>query len=75
MFERVDVEESGEVLEGFSYLNMNDEEERVFFDSNDNDIVDLQYYNKMPMSSVYVDDIPKLIKALQAAHKYIKENK
>ena len=76
MFKRVDVEKDDEVIEGFSYVNMDGDEERVAFLSNVDNVVDLQYYNRTPMSSVvYVDDIPKLIKALQAAHKYIKENK
>ena len=75
MFKRVDVEKGGEVIEGFSYVNSDGDEERVAFLSNVDNVVDLQYYNRTPMSSVYVDDIPKLIKALQAAHKYIKENK
>ena len=75
MFKRVDFEESDEVIEGFSYMNMDGDEERVAFDSCGIDIVDLQYYTKVPLSAVYVDDIPKLIKALQAAYKHLKENK
>lgn len=66
MYKRVDGTAGGEELEGFSYLNLFDEEEFVTVVGDDTVAVRIGY------SSVHVfdKDIPKLIKALQAAYDY-----
>ena len=74
MFKRIDAKEGDTAIEGFSYMNSDDQEERVSIVGEDN-IVNLEYTYEQPMSSVYVDDIPKLIKALQAAYNHFKEHK
>lgn len=66
MYKRVDGTVGDEELEGFSYLNLFDEEEFVTVVGDD--IVAV----RIGCSSVHVfdQDIPKLIKALQAAYDY-----
>ena len=66
MYKRVDCE-SEDIIEGFSYMNLYDEEEFVGLVRSDNLVkieVDGEYVY------IYDQDIPKLIKALQAAYDY-----
>ena len=66
MYKRVDCE-SEDIIEGFSYLNLYGEEEFVGMDRDDSTIkieVDGEHIY------IYDQDIPKLIKALQAAYDY-----
>lgn len=66
MYKRVDCE-SEDYVEGFSYLNIYGEEEFVGMDRDDTTV-------KIEVDGeriyIYDQDIPKLIKALQAAYVY-----
>lgn len=64
MFKRVDVDEGN--IEGFSYLNRWDELEVVKLGG---DVVRIKVdgHNELP---IFLSDIPKLIKALQAAYEH-----
>lgn len=73
MFVRVDDPETESAIEGFSYLSKSGYEESVrlsaasyvsIYESNDAQHVD-----------IYNEDIPKLIKALQAAYDHIQKGK
>lgn len=72
MFKKIDG--SGEQeLEGFSYINKHGDEEAVSFEE---DTVYLMYVaNSDALSVIYLEDIPKLIKALQAAYDYKRSEK
>ena len=70
MFVRVD-EADKEPIEGFSYFNLDGDEEQVALCGNCVNIVDSMF----DFASVYVEDIPKLIKALQAAYDHIQKGK
>lgn len=67
MFKRVDVT-GNEKLEGFSYINKDGEEESVS--------LPIGFYGLVVISvngnkvRIYKDDIPKLIKALEAVYNY-----
>lgn len=68
MYKRVDAPQSD--LEGFSYLNKNGNEEYV-------KVENTNWANIFIIDGgvdVYYEDIPNLIKALQAAYDYAKEN-
>lgn len=68
MFRKVDVEVGEtEELEGFCYANKNGFTERVTFKSRG--VVRIEDSNEDGMSDIYIEDIPKLIKALEAAYK------
>lgn len=69
MFKRVDDEVGGK-LEGFSYLSSAGREEFVELCSWDDTIVSL--YADGSKIELYVDDIPNMIKALQAAYDHNK---
>lgn len=66
-FKRIDLDEDAE-YEGFSYYNCDGYEEHVKFGE---DIV-LYIGDDDAEYPVYVDDVPKLIKALQAAYDFKK---
>ena len=63
MFKRVDVEETDE-LQGFEYENQCGDKERVVLEF---DGVRLTERDDGPLYIVFYEDIPNLIKALQAA--------
>lgn len=67
MFKRVDVT-GNEKLEGFSYLNQGGDEEYVSLPAGPSNIVTISI--DRGDSVVYKDDIPKLIKALEAVYNY-----
>lgn len=70
MFKRVDVEETDEV-QGFEYQNQCGDRERVVLEF---DGVRLTEYDNGPLSIVFYEDIPNLIKALSAAFVHYKGN-
>lgn len=70
MFKRVDVD--NDVIEGFSYFNRTNNEERVEINRS-GAYIKLKEGEDQDMSIVYFQDIPKLIKALQAAYDHITE--
>lgn len=70
MYKRIDIDVS-QVIEGFSYANVHGNIESVVFEY---DMVTLQDSDSA-MSTVYIKDIPKLIKALQSAYDYYKGDK
>lgn len=63
MFKRVDAEEMDE-LQGFEYENQCGDKERVVLEF---DGVRLTEMDNEPLSLIFYEDIPNLIKALQAA--------
>ena len=63
MFKRVDAEETDE-LQGFEYENQCGDKERVVLEF---DGVRLTEMDDGPLCIVFYEDIPNLIKALQAA--------
>ena len=66
MFKRVDVT-GNEKLEGFSYLNQDGDEESVSLpDCIDFVTISVDNYK----TYIYKEDIPKLIKALEAVYNY-----
>lgn len=67
MFKRVDIA-ANEKLEGFSYLNQDGDEESVSLPAGSSNIVTISI--DRGDSVVYKDDIPKLIKALEAVYNY-----
>lgn len=67
MYKRVDGSNNDGELKGFSYLNLWGEEEFVNFNIGD-DTVTLKIDDELV--GVFDSDIPKLIKALQAAYDY-----
>lgn len=73
MFKRVD-NAVPEVIEGFSYMNKDGDIECVDFSyyTSESMSVDLTTLNNSgdPLSSIYISDIPNLIKALQAAYDF-----
>ena len=71
MFKRVDLDEAA--VEGFSYNNKNNDEERVFINK-DHAIVEIQEGDGAALNKIYFQDIPVLIKALQQANDYILRN-
>lgn len=70
MFKRVDVE--NEVFEGFAYLNMDSEFEYVEINVRDFTEISIKDGTGDDVA-IYTKDISKLIKALQAAEAYWKE--
>ena len=70
MFKRVDVEETDE-LQGFEYENQCGDKERVVLEF---DGVKLTEMDDGPLYIVFYEDIPNLIKALQAAFVHHTEN-
>lgn len=68
MYIRVDVEDTEEEIEGFSYINKDGEEEVVIANGADPYIeICTDGYSDVP---IYYEDIPNLIKALKAAYKH-----
>lgn len=65
MFVRVDTEEAKKDIEGFSYKNSDGDMEYVI--AGDCTVTMLDYLEER-LSEVYIDDIPFMIKALQAAY-------
>lgn len=70
MFKRVDTEETDE-LQGFEYENQCGDKERVVLEF---DGVRITESDDGPLSIVFYEDIPLLIKALQAAFVHHTEN-
>lgn len=68
MYKRVD---DSEEIEGFSYENK--EFDLAIVSYQDDDLIQIDEGGLTTL--VYTEDIPKLIKALQAAYDYKKENK
>jgi len=73
MYKRVDGIEEDEIIEGFTYENKLSSIETVLMESNF--FVQLIESEGDGMSQVYYEDIPNLIKALQAVYDHWKENK
>lgn len=71
MFVRVD-ENDDTCIEGFSYLNRDMDEEKVEIYSND--LVEIAASGDHRVA-IFSEDIPKLIKALQAAYDHIQKGK
>lgn len=67
MFKRVDVT-GDEKLDGFSYINQDGDEESVSLPAGPSNLVTI--YIDRGDSVVYKEDIPKLIKALEAVYNY-----
>lgn len=67
MFVNIDGDEPR--IEGFEYTNIDDIAEQVCMGAN---TVSLRYANIEALSSIYYEDIPKMIKALQAAYDHNK---
>lgn len=67
MFKRVDIVDN-EKLKGFSYINKDGDEESVSLPVRPSNIVTISI--DRCDSVVYKDDIPKLIKALEAVYNY-----
>lgn len=72
VFKRVDVQEAEEEIEGFSYNNASGREERVKIFSNSEIVIYVPDYESV---NFYINDIPKLILALQAAYDHVKGKK
>ena len=68
VYKRIDIDEDAE-YSGFSYMNGDGYEEYVEFSHDDNV---LWLGNDVDGFPVYVDDVPNLIKALQAVYDYKK---
>jgi len=66
MYKRVDCD-GEDYIEGFSYLNLYDEEESVELVKGERYVIVRADGDKV---GIYDKDIPKLIKALQAAYDY-----
>ncbi len=71
MYQRVDIE-GGNTLEGFEYHNKDGESEYVHIDGRNCDVITVADSGAATIA-IYTKDIPKLIKALQAAEQYWKE--
>lgn len=67
MFKRVDVT-GDEKLEGFSYLNKEGEEEFVSLPYGIDGVINISIDKEIVC--VYKEDLPKLIKALEAVYNY-----
>lgn len=72
MFVRVDVEEQDEI-EGFCYQAANGVFERVRLDSNQ--VFSIKDNDDCDVTGFYIEDIPNLIKALQAAYDHVNKEK
>ena len=68
MFKRVDID-SNEKLEGFSYLNQDGDEETVSLPVGPSNVITLLFTDGEKVY-IYKEDIPKLIKALEAVYNY-----
>jgi hypothetical protein len=68
MFKRVDVT-GNEKLEGFSYINKDGDEESVSLPVGPSNVITLLFTDGEDVY-VYKEDIPKLIKALEAVYNY-----
>ena len=68
MFKRVDITVDEEI-QGFSYMNLNGDEEFVSFDMCGVCIED----SAGDTVGIFVQDIPKLVKALEEAYNHLKE--
>lgn len=62
----IDQEEQDEVIEAFAYTTMDGRVEKVVGDGSCIEIIESIWDNKL---TIWKKDIPKLIKALEAAHK------
>lgn len=71
MFVRVDNEDSP-VVEGFSYINRDGDEEQV--EIYNDELIEINGSGSSHLP-IYSKDIPKLIKALQAAYDHIQKGK
>jgi len=69
MFKSID--DTNEKLEGFKYANKHHEEEFVVMEHDDG-IVTIQMSGDS--AAIFVEDIPKLVKALLAAEDYMRHN-
>lgn len=69
MFKRVD-DSAANPIRGFSYVSKSRIQEGVRLDDSTVEIIYVE--NEGPNSSIYYEDIPLLIKALQAAYDYKK---
>ena len=72
MFVRVDLEDTKPSIEGFSYENEDGDLEKVVVDGSPAVVVQ---DNANGSVTIYQTDIPKLIKALQAAYDHIQKGK
>ena len=68
MFKRVDIT-GNERIEGFSYINKDGDEESVSLPDGPNNVITLLFTDGEDVY-VYKEDIPKLIKALEAVYNY-----
>ncbi|MGZ8888085.1 MAG: hypothetical protein ACXW1D_00850 [Halobacteriota archaeon] len=64
------VDEEGSAYEGFSYKNLHGHLEYVKLLGDYNDLVEISLDLDGPGTEIYKKDIPKLIRALQAAYDY-----
>lgn len=67
MYVSVDGNPDESIIEGYEYTNKKGNVERVGLSDV---VVDLMCAEDCAMSSIYYEDIPKLIKALQAAYTF-----
>lgn len=68
MYKRVDIDEQ-ESIDGFSYNNYDGDLEIVKFFGTE--AVTLVYGDSCQVATIYIEDIPKLVKALEAAYEHI----
>lgn len=68
MFKRVDIT-GNERIEGFSYINKDGDEESVSLPDGPSNVITLLFTDGEDVY-VYKEDIPKLIKALEAVYNY-----
>ena len=68
MFKRVDIT-GNEKLEGFSYINKDGDEEFVSLPVGPSNVITLLFTDGEDVY-IYKEDIPKLIKALEAVYNY-----
>lgn len=71
MFIPIDDAPKPEPIEGYTYTNIHGSVERVRII----DLVVVQIEESSNDNRIWVEDIPKLIKALNAAYMYVKESK
>lgn len=66
------VDNTNENVEGFGYTNQDGDIEYVLQAPFATEQVSLKYADGEDLSTIYTDDIPNLIKALQAAYNHAK---
>jgi hypothetical protein len=71
----VDEEVDNKTEEKFGYTNQSGVVEYVLVIKDFEDIVSLRDEFNSELADIYIEDIPKMIKALQAAYNFAKEDK